>query len=120
MYLDLTAAQDFDAAAVKLMLDAQTTGAERDHLFQVLQVNAANGVVLHGDMDHAPVVESNDGSVALVRDCMDDRTGVFRVADGSRVDQDVPGRTTYLARLRLVAGVWRVEAVSTEAGSCTV
>ena len=119
MYLELTAASAFDAAAVKARLDVQTTGAERDHMFQMLQVNAATGVLLRGDMDHAPVVESNDGTVAVVRDCLNDRTGVFRISDGSRVDQDVPGRTTYVARLHLVDGTWRVEAVSTEAASCT-
>ena len=119
MYLELTAASAFDAAAVKARLDVQTTGAERDHMFQMLQVNAATGVLLRGDMDHAPVVESNDGTVAVVRDCLNDRTGVFRISDGSRVDQDVPGRTTYVARLHLADGTCRGQAGSTEAASST-
>lgn len=120
MYVDLSASPPpFDAVAVTSRLDALTVGAEQKQLFAFLQSNAANGVVLRGDLDNSPTVESNDGTTAVIRDCMDDRLGVFR-ADGSRVDQDVPGRTVYLTQLRLVGGAWRVEQLSTKGESCAV
>jgi len=110
----------FDAAKVRPRLDEHTTGAEKAQLFDFLQKNAATGVVLRGDIDHSPKVASNDNTVAVVRDCMDDRTGVYRVADNSRVDSDDPARHLYIVGLRQEGGRWRVESVTTEPEPCTV
>mgnify|MGYP007071134430 CR=1 FL=1 len=110
----------FDAATITTRLDELTTGAERTQLFDFLQKNAATGLVLRGDIDHAPKVASNDGTVAVVEDCMDDRTGVYRVADNSRVDTDDPARRLYTTSLRLVDDRWKVETVSTSPEPCTV
>jgi hypothetical protein len=74
--------------------------------------------VLRGDIGHTPTVLSNDGTVAMVDDCVDDRLGVYRVADDSRVDTDDPARRTYTATLRQVDGVWRVERVDAEGTPC--
>lgn len=121
MYIELGGTPPpFNAAVVRPRLDELTTGAEKAQLFDFLQKNAATGVVLRGDIEHSPEVASNDGTVAVVRDCLDDRTGVYRVADNSRVDTDDPARHLYVVNLRQESGRWRVETVTTETKPCTV
>ena len=110
----------FDAGMVTSRLDALTTGAERTQLFDFLQKNAATGLVLRGDIVHSPSVASNDGSVAVVGDCMDDRIGVYRMADNSRVDTDDPARRLYTVALRMVGDSWKVENVATRPEPCSV
>ncbi len=121
MYVELGGTPPpFNAGAVTPRLEELTTGAEKAQLFDFLQKNAATGLVLRGDIEHSPTVASNDGSVAVVRDCMDDRTGVYRVADNSRVDTDDPARRLYTVSLRQDGGQWRVETVTTGPEPCTV
>jgi len=121
MYIELGGTPPpFDASKVRPRLDELTTGAEKAQLFDFLQKNAATGVVLRGDIDHSPTVASNDNTTAVVRDCMDDRTGVYRVADNSRVDSDDPARRLYVAGLRQEGGRWRVETVTIGPEPCTV
>ena len=110
----------FDPARVTARLDELTTGAERTQLFDFLQKNAATGLVLRGDIAHSPDVVSNDGTVAVVEDCMDDRIGVYRVADSSRTDTDDPARRLYTVALRQSDGGWKVETVTTGPEPCTV
>ena len=120
LYIELgSTPPPFDPAQATSRLDALTTGAERTQLFDFLQKNAATGLVLRGDIAHAPSVTSNDGSVAVVEDCMDDRIGVYRVADNSRVDTDDPARRLYTVALRKVDGSWKVESVATRPEPCT-
>ncbi len=109
----------FDANAARARLNALTTGAEKAQLFDYLQKNAATGLVLRGDIEHSSSVASNNGTVAIVRDCMDDRTGVYRLADNSRVDSDDPARHLYTVSLRMEGGKWRVETVSRRSAPCT-
>jgi len=121
MYIELGGTPPpFDAEATRTRLDELTTGAERTQLFDFLQKNAATGLVILGDAEHVPEVTSNDGTMAVVSDCLDDQTGVYRVTDDSRVDTDDPARRLYTASLRLGGGVWRVETVATEPEPCTV
>lgn len=110
----------FDPAAVSPRLAELTTGAETQQLFDFLQNNATAGLVLRGDLDHSPTVISNDGAVAVVEDCMDDRLGVYRVADDVRTDTDDPNRHLYTVTLRQDGGQWRVETVSMGSEPCTV
>lgn len=110
----------FDVAAVTARLAEVTTGAETQQLLDFLQNNATTGLVLRGDLDHSPVVVSNDGPTAVIEDCMDDRLGVHRVADDVRIDTDDPSRRLYTATLRQEGGRWRVETVSMGSEPCTV
>ena len=120
MYIELGGTPPpFNAGVVTPRLEELTTGTEKAQLFDFLQKNAATGLVLRGDIEHSPTVASNDGSVAVVRDCMDDRTGVYRVADNSRVDTDDPARRLYTVSLRKDGGTWRVETVTTGPEPCT-
>jgi hypothetical protein len=121
MYVELGGTPPpFNAGGVTPRLEELTTGAEKAQLFEFLQKNAATGLVLRGEIEHSPTVVSNDGSVAVVRDCLDDRIGVYRVADNSRVDTDDPARRLYAVSLRQDGGKWRVEAVTTGPEPCTV
>ena len=121
MYLELGGTPPpFNAGGVTPRLEELTTGAEKAQLFEFLQKNAATGLVLRGEIEHSPTVASNDGSVAVVRDCLDDRIGVYRVADDSRVDTDDPARRLYTVSLRQEGGKWRVETVTTGPEPCTV
>lgn len=120
MYIELAGMPPpFNPDAVKGRLGELTTGAEKAQLFDFLQKNAATGLVLRGDIEHSPTVTSNDGTVAVVRDCMDDRTGIYRTTDNSRVDTDDPARHLYTVTLRQDGGVWRVETVKTGPEPCT-
>ena len=121
MYVELGGTPPpFNAGGVTPRLEELTTGAEKAQLFEFLQKNAATGLVLRGEIEHSPMVVSNDGSVAVVRDCLDDRIGVYRVADNSRVDSDDPARRLYTVSLRQDGGKWRVETVTTGPEPCTV
>ena len=120
MYIELGGTPPpFDAATVNTRLDERTTGAEKAQLFDFLQNNAGLGLVLRGDIVHSPTATSNDGTVAVVTDCMDDRIGVYRVADNSRTDTDDPARHLYTVSLRQDDGRWRVETVSMGSEPCT-
>lgn len=110
----------FDQATVTPRLEELTTGAETEQLFDFLQNNATTGLVLRGEIDHSPQVISDDGTIAVVEDCMDDRLGVYRVADGTRVDTDDPDRHLYTVTLRQESGRWRVETVTMGSEPCTV
>lgn len=119
LYVELGGAPPpFDPIAVNARLEELTTDPESAQLFDFFQRNAATGLVLRGDIGHTPTVLSNDGTTAMVDDCADDRLGVYRVADDSRVDTDDPARRTYTATLRQVDGVWRVERVDAEGTPC--
>jgi hypothetical protein len=108
----------FDPVAVIGRLEERTTDPETTHLFDYFQRNAAAGLVMRGDIGHAPTVVSNDGTVAVVDDCADDRLGVYRVVDDSRVDTDDPSRRTYTTTLHQVDGRWLVERVDAEGTTC--
>ncbi len=108
----------FDPQAVRTRLAERTTGASTTTLFQFFQGNAAAGYVVRGEIDLAPVVVSNDGTTAQVRDCHDDRTGVYRAADGTRVDTDNPARHQVLMTLRKENGVWKVATIVDEGDGC--
>lgn len=110
----------FDVAAVTARLAEVTTGAETQQLLDFFRNNATTGLVLRGDLDHSPVVVSNDGTTAVIEDCLDDRLGVYRVADDFRIDTDDPSRRLYTATLRQEGGRWRVETVSMGSEPCTV
>ena len=84
-----------------------------------LAYNESVSLHLRGELDHSPTVVSNDGTVAVVEDCMDDRIGVYRVADNSRVDTDDPARRLYTVALRKVDGSWKVESGATRPEPCT-
>ncbi len=120
LYIELgSTPPPFDPGKATSRLGVLTTGPERAQLFDFLQKNAATGLVLRGDLVHAPSVASNDGSVAVVEDCMDDRIGVYRVSDNSRVDTDDPARRLYTVALRKVDSLWKVESVATRPEPCT-
>lgn len=110
----------FDPAAVTARLAEVTAGSETQQLLDFLRNNATTGLVLRGDLDHSPVVVSNDGTTAVIEDCLDDRLGVYRLADDVRIDTDDPSRRLYTATLRQEGGRWRVETVSMGSEPCTV
>jgi hypothetical protein len=121
LYIDLGAEPPpFDPTSVTARLDELTTGAATQQLFSFFQNNATTGLVLRGDVDHSPTVVANDGAAAVVEDCLDDRLGVYRVADDTRVDSDDPNRHLYTVKLQQEGGQWRVEAVSKAPDPCTV
>lgn len=110
----------FDPQAVRDRLAERTTGAESATLFQFFQGNAAGGYVVRGEIDLAPTVVSNDGTAAQVRDCHDDRTGVYRAADGTRIDTDNPARHQVLMTLLRENGNWKVATIIDEGDGCVV
>jgi hypothetical protein len=59
-------------------------------------------------------------TTAQVRDCYDDRTGLYRISDGTRVDKEDARRHKVLMTLELERGVWKVSAIADEGLGCTV
>ena len=69
-------------------------------LFGVLQGNAGAGLVVKGTIDVAPKVSSIAGTTARVTDCYDDKTGLYAVSDGRRIDAADPRRHKVLMTLK--------------------
>ena len=120
LYLELGARTGaFDASYTRARLAEHATGKELSKLFDVLQGNAAAGYVVKGTIDTAPAVVSVGRTTAQVRDCYDDKTGLYR-SNGTRVDKEDPRRHKVLMTLLLERGVWKVSAIADEGLGCTV
>ena len=97
-----------------------TTGAELNRLLAYFSSTAASGYVVHGTVDVAPRVVSVSGTTAQVRDCYDDKTGLYRISDNQRVDTDNPLRHQVLMTFEFVHGTWKVAAIIDEGDGCHV
>jgi hypothetical protein len=121
LYLQLGARHGpFNARVTRARLGQRATGRELTKLFDVFQGNAAAGYVVKGTIDIEPTDVSVTGATAHVRDCYDDRTGLYRVNDGKRIDTDDPRRHNVLMTLNREDGVWKVSAIKEEGLGCTV
>ena len=110
----------FDRAATKVRLSTLTTGEELRQLLNFFETNSRAGYYVKGSVEVAPIVVSASQSHALVRDCHDDRTGIYLISDGTRVDTDDPLRHQVLMTLVVEDGVWKVSAIRDEVDGCTV
>jgi hypothetical protein len=119
LYLQLGGARGpFNRVETRLRLRQRAAGAELRRLSDVLEANAAAGLVVEGTVDIAPRVVSIVGTTALVRDCFDDNTGLYRVSDGQRLDTNDPRRHRVLITLTDTAGMWKVSAMQDEGLGC--
>jgi hypothetical protein len=109
----------FDPMATRDALAARATGDELKQLYNVFQVNSIRGQVIRGDIANSPEVIENDGSTAEVRDCYDDRTGLYRVSDGARLDQDDPARKRAMLTVVFDSGGWKVASIRDEGTGCS-
>ncbi len=75
---------------------------------------------MKGTINIAPKVVSIAGATAQVRDCYDDKTGLYRVSDGKRIDTDDPRRHQVLMTFTRVGAAWKVSAIKDEGLGCTV
>jgi hypothetical protein len=110
----------FNAADTRARLGQRATGKELAKLYAVFQGNAVAGTVVKGTIDIAPKVVSITGTTAQVRDCYDDKTGLYRVSDGKRIDTDDPRRHQVLMTFTRVGAIWKVSAIKDEGLGCTV
>ncbi|MGZ7027631.1 MAG: hypothetical protein ACXVJ4_19065, partial [Acidimicrobiia bacterium] len=94
------------------------TGAALDRLLSVLRTNAAAGYVVRGSIESRPRVVSRLGSSATVRDCFDDHSGLFQIADGVRIDQDDPLPHLATIGLELQPDGWKVSSVDQPEEPC--
>ena len=119
LYLELGARRSpFDRRLTRQRLSTRTTGRESARLFTFFEGNAALGYVIRGRVDIAPTIVSVSGNTARIRDCYDDRTGLYRATDGSRVDTDNPARQQVLMRFALERGIWKVADITDEGRPC--
>lgn len=100
-------------------LAAHATGDELARVQQTFSAYKAAGNVIRGDTDLAPKVVEAAVDHAQVRDCYDDRTGLYAVTTGIRQDQEDPRRHLVTATLVVEQGVWKVSAVKHEGDGCT-
>jgi hypothetical protein len=120
LYLELGARTGpFNASATRTRLRQRTTGRELTKLYDFLHGNAVAGYAVKGTIDVAPNIESITRTTALVRDCYDDRTGLYRVGDGKRIDTKDPLRHKVLMTFKRDGGVWKVSAIKDEGLGCT-
>jgi hypothetical protein len=61
-----------------------------------------------------------NATTAVVHDCYDDNTGLYRVNDGVRLDKNDPRRHKVSMTLVLDHGVWKVASIADEGLGCTV
>lgn len=108
----------FNSVETRRRLRQRTAGPELGRLYDVFESNAAAGVVVKGTVDIAPSVVSIAGTTALVRDCFDDNTGLYRISDGQRLDSNDPRRHQVLITLTDTAGMWKVSAMQDEGLGC--
>jgi hypothetical protein len=121
LYLELgSGTEPFDPERTRQRLAEITTGKELNRLLAVFSANAAAGYVIRGAIDVAPTVVSIDGTTAKVRDCYDDTTGLYRIADGSRIDTDDPERHQVLMTFVRENGTWKVSAITDRGMGCRV
>ncbi len=100
-------------------LAEHATGQELAAVRKAFLAYKAAGSVIRGSLDLVPKAVSVEGSTVLVRDCYDDQTGVYAVADGSRQDKDNPKRHLVTATVVQESGVWKVAAIKLEGDGCT-
>ena len=110
----------FNAAETRSLLGQRATGKELAKLYDVFQGNTVAGAVVKGTINIAPKVVSITGATAQVRDCYDDKTGLYRVSDGKRIDTDDPRRHQVLMTFTRVDAIWKVSAIKDEGLGCTV
>jgi hypothetical protein len=121
LYLELGAnSGPFNASETRARLATRTIGEELDKLFDVFQGNAAAGYVVRGTIDISPTVLSVNAASAKVRDCYDDKTGLYRATDGTRLDKPDARRHKVLMTLVRVRGTWKVSAIAEEGLGCVV
>lgn len=119
LYLQLGGrAELFNGADIRARLRARTAGAELTRLSDVFEANAAAGLVVKGTIAVSPSVVSITGTTAVVRDCFDDNTGLYRVSDGRRLDTKDPHRHAVYISLTRAAGVWKVFAMRNDGLGC--
>jgi hypothetical protein len=120
LYLELGARTGtFNAVETRERLAQRTSGSELTKLSGVFQGNAAAGLVVKGTIDVAPKILSIAGTTALVQDCYDDSTGLYRAKDGKRLDVDDPRRHKVLMTFTLANDTWKVSAIKDEGLGCT-
>jgi len=121
LYLQLGARTGpFNSATTRARLSERAMGSELAKLHDVFQGNATAGYVVKGTIDIAPTVVSIAGGTAQVRDCYDDKTGLYRASDGKRIDTDDSRRHKVLMTFKRENGVWKVSAIKEEGLGCTV
>ena len=119
LYLELGAEQGpFDADRTRARLATRTAGAELLQLARFFAANASTGLTVRGEINIAPRVLANTGNHAQVADCYDDRMGLYRIVDGTRVDRDDPRRHQVLMTLVRENAVWKVSAIRDEGAGC--
>ena len=107
-----------DPTALRERLATRATGEELRQLVAFFTTNKNSGFVVRGDIDVAPKVIAASSTGWQVRDCFDDRTGLYR-SDGSRVDTDNPLRHQVLLSLVSEGVVWKVASMIDEGYGCT-
>jgi hypothetical protein len=100
-------------------LAAHSTGEEYRLLVESFSAMKSGDEVIKGDYDLAPKFDGIVGGVATVRDCIDDRTGVYDVNTGERKDEDDPRRRAAKVTMDLVDGTWKVRVLTSEGFGCT-
>lgn len=90
----------FDEQAVRAVYVKVATGASLERLVTVARTNAAAGIEVRGTVISHTRVSARAATEATVIDCVDDRTGAYRQADGSRIDTNDPA--WHRATLRVV------------------
>jgi hypothetical protein len=119
LYLELGAEEGpFYADRTRARLATRTSGAELRQLTRFFAANATAGLTVRGEIDIAPRVREITGDEAQVADCYDDRTGLYRIVDGVRLDRDDPRRHQVLMTLVREDAVWKVSAIRDEGAGC--
>lgn len=99
-------------------LSAHATGAELDQLNNLVMGNKLHGTISKGTLDLAPKVQSVLGDTAVVKDCVDDHTGLYKADTGQRLDTDDPQRQSYLVTMKKVGDVWKASDVDQREVGC--
>lgn len=120
LYDELGASKAPFDPAIRLRLEERTSGEELATLFNYFQSNAMAGYYIRGGIESSLTVISATATEAMVRDCYDDLSGLYRISNDERVDTDDPARHQVVYTLVNENDVWKVSNILDEGSGCVV
>gem|GEM_PF-3063255 len=109
---------DWDEPTAKARLEKVAEGDALDRRMIEFQLHKLNQEVVRGTVVSHPTVVEHRGKVVVVRDCVDDKSAIYYLDDGTRGDIDDPYLHPHIFTLAPVGDGFRVSDVGAPWTSC--
>ncbi len=108
----------WDQRTAKAELEKVAKGSALDRLMITFLLHKQNSEVIRGTVVSHPTVVEHRGAIIVVRDCVDDQSGIYYLDDGTRGDIDDPYWHPHIFELAPHAKGFRVTDVTAPWTSC--